>query len=429
MATADDAATVLEQFCHDVANLPAEIAFLLEEVQAKDVQIMQCRDAITQRDNAIQKHIRTAGSHVRHPKEDAINKAVATNFDRIEILQAEKVGLVQRAMVVLDRQVKRFDIKLRDLQTIDQFPLDPTLPSLLQPSAANAAPVASGVSTPLQNVAVNSAQGGGSANIANAAAGRAAAAGTSRVAAAIAQNPLLNQPHLAGATSRSSRESSSDLSKRRRLTGNMSLNLPTQSSNLRQSSAGASTPKAGTPGTSRAGSAQPSKAPASAGARKAPAGMKKVAPHQASSTAGRKRPRSSMLPSKHKGDRRRQLVRAGGRGSPSASPTPSDGHGSTSPTPSSAQHGHDGANDKKHARDEDAEDGDMDVEGEEDNDQLYCKCQRPSFGDMVACDNTRCKYEWFHLECVNLKNAPTGDWLCPFCSQLPESEIKRDDDG
>ena len=380
-----------------MANLPAEIAFLLEEVQAKDVQIMQCRDAIIQRDNAIQKHVRTVGSHVKHPKEDLLTKAITGNYDRIEILQAEKVGLVQKAMVVLDRQVKRFDVKLRDLQTIDQFPLDPTLPSLLQPSAANAAPVASGVSTPLQSVAVNSAQGGGAANIANVAAGRAAAAGTSRAAAAIAQNPLLNQPHLAGAASRSSRESSADLSKRRRITGNMSLSIPAQSSNLRQSSAGASTPKAGTPGTSRAGSAQPTRPPASAGARKAPAGTKKVAPHQASATAGRKRPRSSILPSK-KGDRRRQLVRERGRGSPSASPTPSDGQGSTSPTPSSAQHGHDGANDKKHPKDQDdADDGDVDVEGEEDNDQLYCKCQRPSFGDMVACDNTKCKYEWFHL--------------------------------
>ena len=50
------------------------------------------------------------------------------------------------------------------------------------------------------------------------------------------------------------------------------------------------------------------------------------------------------------------------------------------------------------------------------NDPVYCYCQKPSHGEMVACDNEECQLEWFHLECVNLKAAPTGHWLCPTCA-------------
>lgn len=77
------------------------MAHLLEEIQAKDSQIMQCRDAITSRDNSIQKHIRTNGSHVKHPKEDAFNKTILANFDRVEILQAQKLGLSEKAMIIV----------------------------------------------------------------------------------------------------------------------------------------------------------------------------------------------------------------------------------------------------------------------------------------------------------------------------------------
>lgn len=85
--------------------MPAEIAHLLEEIQAKDSQILVCRDAITSRDNALQKHVRTSGSHVKHPKEDAFTKTILGNFDRIEILQAEKLGLSEKAMIIVSRRL------------------------------------------------------------------------------------------------------------------------------------------------------------------------------------------------------------------------------------------------------------------------------------------------------------------------------------
>jgi len=49
------------------------------------------------------------------------------------------------------------------------------------------------------------------------------------------------------------------------------------------------------------------------------------------------------------------------------------------------------------------------------SEQLYCFCQKVSFGDMVACDDKDCKYEWFHFLCVGLETKPKGDWYCPQC--------------
>lgn len=74
------------------------------------------------------------------------------------------------------------------------------------------------------------------------------------------------------------------------------------------------------------------------------------------------------------------------------------------------------------AGDEDMEDAAYD-EDNEDN-AAYCICQKPSFGNMVACDNDKCELEWFHWECVGLQSEPRGRWLCPICEKKPKSEIK-----
>lgn len=57
------------------------------------------------------------------------------------------------------------------------------------------------------------------------------------------------------------------------------------------------------------------------------------------------------------------------------------------------------------------------VVGEEDT-NLYCFCQRMSFGEMVGCDNPKCKYQWFHFECLGITSAPKGKWYCPECRKL-----------
>ncbi|XP_055585688.1 inhibitor of growth protein 3 isoform X2 [Uranotaenia lowii] len=55
------------------------------------------------------------------------------------------------------------------------------------------------------------------------------------------------------------------------------------------------------------------------------------------------------------------------------------------------------------------------------NEPRYCICNQVSYGDMVACDNEDCPFEWFHYPCVNITSSPKGKWYCPQCS----SSMKR----
>lgn len=60
----------------------------------------------------------------------------------------------------------------------------------------------------------------------------------------------------------------------------------------------------------------------------------------------------------------------------------------------------------------------MDLDEEDGgDDSKYCLCQNVSFGDMVACDNEDCPFEWFHWSCVGLRNEPNGTWYCPVCTE------------
>ncbi|KAJ3995588.1 hypothetical protein F5050DRAFT_1766158 [Lentinula boryana] len=67
---------------------------------------------------------------------------------------------------------------------------------------------------------------------------------------------------------------------------------------------------------------------------------------------------------------------------------------------------------------EEEEEPEAEGEDEDDDHKLYCFCQKPSAGDMIACDNNSgCPYEWFHLECVGITEPPpdTTKWYCPHC--------------
>ncbi|KAK3940085.1 hypothetical protein QBC46DRAFT_136488 [Diplogelasinospora grovesii] len=67
--------------------------------------------------------------------------------------------------------------------------------------------------------------------------------------------------------------------------------------------------------------------------------------------------------------------------------------------------------------DDDDEDAMELDEDEASDDKKYCICQNVSFGDMVACDNDDCPFEWFHWSCVGLKSEPNGTWYCPVCTE------------
>lgn len=48
---------------------------------------------------------------------------------------------------------------------------------------------------------------------------------------------------------------------------------------------------------------------------------------------------------------------------------------------------------------------------------LYCKCNRPGFGNMIACDFVGCKTGWFHCECVNATGSLKVPWVCSDCKK------------
>jgi len=56
----------------------------------------------------------------------------------------------------------------------------------------------------------------------------------------------------------------------------------------------------------------------------------------------------------------------------------------------------------------------------------YCICDDLGSGDMIKCDNEQCTNQWYHLSCIDLLEAPVGDWMCPSCStELPNSTQKE----
>ena len=50
------------------------------------------------------------------------------------------------------------------------------------------------------------------------------------------------------------------------------------------------------------------------------------------------------------------------------------------------------------------------------NDRKIC-CFCSSFGNMIACDNSKCKFEWFHYSCINITRAVKGKWYCKDCKE------------
>lgn len=69
----------------------------------------------------------------------------------------------------------------------------------------------------------------------------------------------------------------------------------------------------------------------------------------------------------------------------------------------------------------DEEDVEMEMEAEgeadegQDDNTLYCFCQEKSYGEMIGCDNDQCRFEWFHLKCVEVLPPLPETWFCPEC--------------
>ena len=371
--------------------------------------MQECRATINSRDGSIQKFIKMNGSLAPNPKEEQYGKTILENMDQSFELQNEKIQLSEKACVLLDRQIKRLDVRIRDLVNEGLLVNDPPLPSLFDSKNKyrNPPKVFFPDSTPSETPAYSTPLNptSGNANPILAAAQRLNQSTAPRTPGSItlpgqtavrSSAPATPAPAVVHLQQRQ-RESSAGAvdSKRRRL--NPSLNtLPAASSNLRQSSLGPGTPKPGTPAGSRAGSAGPR---SSVGIKKAL--TKKVAPHhqvkKLKSHHGKPVKRSSSASGRIKASKK----------SPNGEGDEDDDSMLSSADTSDTDKSDGGA------ADEDMEDDDED-EGNEDS-KVYCTCRTVSHGDMVACDNDECPYEWFHWKCVGLTREPVGTWYCDEC--------------
>lgn len=392
-----DAAAVLDEWVNRVANLPAEIAFMQEEMEQKDRQMQECLSIITKNDNAIQKWIRLNGSHVPNPKEETHSRIIHENYDKAQILQEEKIALAQKTQQVMDKHTRWIDSNIKALQDRGEFPNDPEIPSLLRPQQELTRPRTEHVAAamPLGAIASNNATLGHP---------RHPNQHPPRMIPAHVQTyPMTGISSSAPATpaasmlmNRQIRESSlgAAANKRQRLTGGLGTLPP--SGLARQSSMTPNTPRAGTPGgAARAGSAGPRLSQKSITS-------KKVAPQGSRQSGALRKSKKSGL---------NRVKRSGNKNSPSSTndselsdaDSGSGDEDDEAVTPPPTKDG-----------DQDEEMGDVDDE-EGGDDRKYCICHSVSYGDMVACDNESCKLEWFHWSCVGLKSEPVGTWICPVC--------------
>ena len=395
-----DCAAVLDDWMNRVANLPAEIAFMQEEIAEKDKLMQGCLSTINKCDSSIQKWIRVNGSQAANPKEEQLSRIIKENYDQAQILQAEKIALTTKTQLVIDKHTRHLDKQIKALQDRGEFPNDPDIPSLLRPQtherAARAEPSAAtmplgaisnpaGVHTrqpnqhPMRTLPAQVQTHHMSGNSASAPATPAAAI-------------LLQQ--------RQAREASLGAAaiKRQKLTGGVGIS--TNPSGLaRHSSLTPGTPRAGTPSGGRAGSVPRASQKGVASKKIAPQGSRQ------SGVPRKSKPGKSSLS---------RVKRTGHKNSPSST---NDSDLSEAET-GSVEEDDEAVTPPATNKDGDGDDDMADIDDDEGgDDKKYCTCQSVSYGDMVACDNESCPYEWFHWSCVGLKSEPVGTWICPVCTK------------
>lgn len=439
-----DPGLILDDWTNRVQNLPEEIKFIQEEILDKDRQYSDAIRLIEDRDAKIQRWIKTNGSHEPNPREDLLRAQIRESYTRADQLSHDKIALSKKLQMVMDKHLHSIDIQIKLLydRSEPSF-MDPDeVPSLLRPSAANhTAPSVRAI-----NPANTMSAGGTPISPANPAATSAATSTPSLAVSMRHPNPQIRnvqaqqqtpqqapsqlQPqaqqhapqqqqqhqlqHAASAPTTPAapnrpREGSAGPASKRGPRVNSSLaNAPTTSSGLvRHSSLGPGPAKGAagpTPsGVVRAGSAGPRASTVKAGGpvsrRNAPIGT------------GRKKPSKSLLSKVKKASSRNSPASTAGSDlSDAESGSGDDGEGAD---------GRSRGSPAVDGKDDEGDDilGDADDDEDAGDDKKYCLCHNVSYGDMVACDNEDCPYEWFHWTCVGLKSEPNGLWYCPECSE------------
>ena len=475
---AQDPAVILDDWIHRTQNLPEEIRFMQDEIADKDRTYNDCVRTIEENDAKIQKWIRAHGSHHPNPRESQWREVIRENFTRADKLANEKIALAQKMQSLYDKHLRQLDAQIKQLYDRGEpgFTDPDEIPSVLRPSAANhsntSLRVMSVTNTPLNPITNNAAPAGGRGTTLHIRT-QSQTQHSSSAPASPAATMLLNRNQR-----ESSAGPGGNVGPKRGPRASSGLgSVPAASSGLaRHASLGPGTPKAGTPGASgRGGSAGPRATKGSgAGSRKGTpsgAGVARKKPPSKStlsrvkrasattkgspaSTADSELSDADSLPSSRGG--RTASRAASGTPVPSHSGPHSRAHShSHSNSQAGSTHGGgggagasaaggggnaaakkdvDGDESMADAADEDDvsvassasdRDEDEDVEDEDDDDdeeedeegKRYCSCQHVSYGDMVACDNPSCPFEWFHWNCVGLKSEPEGRWFCPDCAK------------
>ncbi|RCI11819.1 hypothetical protein L249_7374 [Ophiocordyceps polyrhachis-furcata BCC 54312] len=134
-----DPALILDDWTNRVQNLPEEIRFMQDEIADKDRLYHECIRSIEDRDDKIQKWIKSNGSLELNPKEDILRNQIREYYARADELSREKIALAQRMQVILDKHIRSLDVQVKLLYDRGEpsFTDPDEVPSLLRPSAAN----------------------------------------------------------------------------------------------------------------------------------------------------------------------------------------------------------------------------------------------------------------------------------------------------
>lgn len=305
-----DAATLLDYYTHDLANLPAETRMMLKEIGEKDIEFDKIMTQIENIESQMSKYIKQHGSLVRHPKEDLLNEEIEKHFKMATDIQNEKILIANTALINIGKYNQKFqqDInRLVETGAIEHWDLN---------------------EDDLEIVNID-------------------------------QNGSLSP----SATPASTTRSTIDINEISKKFNSSSIDVKSQRSNKKSS-------RDRTPlNSSRNNNTKVKTEDEDMGIDMDEDDEKMT--DVSASTPTRRRDVSAVM----KGPNRNSNSNNG------------NGNG--------------------------------------DDDELYCFCQQVSYGAMVACDNPNCKFEWFHYDCVGLKEPPSGVWYCPDCRKDAKN-IKRE---
>ena len=420
-----DPGLILDDWINRVQNLPEEIRFIHEEITNKDRQYNDCIKLIEDRDAKIQKWIKTNGSHEHNPKEDALRAQIRDQYQRAEQFSTDKIALTQKLQLIMDKHLRNIDFQIKLLfdRAEPGFTEPDEVPSLLRPSAANhSAPSIRSINpaaTSLAHVGPPAPTNNISITTGNPVLTRLPNHPQIRQAQAQQQNAQLMQ-HAASAPTtpaasiilhRQRESSAGPVPKRGQRINTGVGNAPATSSGLaRQSSLGPGTPKGGIGPNSGASATRAGSTGPRAGSVKAGGSTRRGTP-----TGGSRKKTANK-------SNLSRVKKASNRNSPAST---ADSDLSDAESGSGNEDGAEGQSKNTPAADGKDADGDEALidageEEEEDedggDDKKYCLCHHVSYGDMVACDNENCPFEWFHWSCVGLRSEPTGTWYCPVCT-------------